>query len=204
MKKIIVIKIGSSVLLTKRQKVDQYRMKHLAEQVASLKNDGYGIVLVVSGAVAYGSHFIDLSQDTGCHRNVAAGIGQIYVMTALNETFCRLGIQIAQILLTKEYFLRNKKYLKEILESSLLSGFIPVINENDVLDLNSFGGNDLLAAEVAKQLTTEKVYFLSTMKGSLYGVGGATTKIQAYDHLTKRNISARIVNGKKKNVLLLL
>lgn len=204
MEKIIVIKVGSSVLLTKRHKIDQFRIKHLAEQIATLRGEGFGIVLVMSGAVAYGSQFIDLSQHTAHNRSVAAGIGQIYIMTALNAVFSDFNLQITQLLITKEYFLANKKQVKAIIESSLTSAFIPVINENDVVDLNSFGGNDFLAAEIALQLNTEKVFFLSTQKGSIHGVGGGKTKLQAQKNLRREHITATIVNGKQKNILLMV
>jgi len=199
--KIIIIKIGSGVLLTKHHKVDQFRIKHIANQISALRSDGYQVVLIVSGAVAYGSRFIDVSEHNS-HRKLAASIGQIYIITALNEIFGRANMQISQLLLTKEDLVKRQKDIKELIEFSLVNNLIPVINENDVLDLNSFGGNDLLAVEIAKQLKTEKVIILSTLQGSTYGVGGAKTKIEAKKHLENRNILMHILDGKQKNVLL--
>lgn len=201
MQKIIIIKIGSGVLLTKHHKVDKFGIKHLADQITVLRNGGYHVVLIVSGAVAYGSRFIDVSQGNN-HRKVAASIGQIYIITALNEIFGRANMQISQLLLTKEDLAKRQKEIKEIIEFSLFNNLIPVINENDVLDLNSFDGNDLLAVEIAKQHNTEKVIILSTLQGSTYGVGGAKTKIEAKKHLESKNILTHILDGKQKNVLL--
>ena len=57
MQKIIVVKIGSSILITKRGKLDEFRIEHIARQVLQLQAEGFGVVLVVSGAVASGFKF---------------------------------------------------------------------------------------------------------------------------------------------------
>jgi glutamate 5-kinase len=199
----IVIKIGSGVLLTKRQKFDQFRLKHLAVQVKTLQQKGYGVVMVVSGAVAVGSNFIDLSESHTHKRQAAAGMGQIHLMTALTSTFSKLHMQLAQVLITKGLLSIYQENLKKLLDFYTENNIIPIINENDVLDLNSFGGNDILAGEIAKLLKTEEVIILSTMKGSTHGVGGGATKELVTKTLAENNIQTKIANGKAKNILLL-
>ncbi|PIR59587.1 MAG: glutamate 5-kinase, partial [Candidatus Pacebacteria bacterium CG10_big_fil_rev_8_21_14_0_10_45_6] len=61
--KVMTIKIGSSVLLTQRNKLDEFRVAHIADQVVSLKEQGVGVVLVVSGAVACGASHINFSSE---------------------------------------------------------------------------------------------------------------------------------------------
>lgn len=202
MEKKIVIKIGSGVLLTKRQKFDNFRMKQLARQICDLQKKGVGVVLVVSGAVAVGSNVIDLSEHEVHRRQAAAGLGQIHVMTALTQVFAKHELHLAQVLITKEHLEHYKDKLRKLLSFYLENHIVSVINENDVVDLNSFGGNDLLAGEIAKLLKTEEVIILSTMKGSRHGVGGGETKVAVKKMLEENDIATTIVNGKAKNILL--
>lgn len=204
MTKIIVIKIGSSILLTRREKLDEFRIAHIASQVASLQEDGFGVVLVVSGAVACGHKFVAFAKEEHLMRQAAAGIGQAIVTSIFTEIFAKKHLNLAQILLTKNDFktIAEKQKIKNLLMFYLQTNSIPMINENDILDLNSFGGNDFLAVEIAKLLTADKMLMLSTMKGSAYGIGGGATKLEAINHLAKENIETAILDGKKKNILL--
>lgn len=203
-KKIITVKIGSSVLLTQRNKLDEFRIAHIADQILSLKEKGVGVVLVVSGAVACGSQYIQLSSDDKKLKMAAAGIGQAYLNSVFQQIFSRKGLRIAQILLTKDLLdsRSKKKEINDLIHYYLQTGVVPVINENDVIDLNSFGGNDFLAANMAKLLKVDQLLILSTMAGSSFGVGGEEAKLQAIAVLKQKNIQANIVNGKTKNILL--
>lgn len=204
MNEIIVIKIGSSVLMNKRNKLDEFRITHIAKQILTLQEQGKFVVLIISGAVAYGSRFIDLSNKQYLMCQVAAGIGQVYLTSIFNTIFTQQKLQIAQVLLTKDslHSKAKQKKLIRLIYFYLQSNFIPFINENDVLDLNSFGGNDLLAAEVAALLQAKKLLILSTMVGSTHGVGGGQTKLEAIDILSRKNIEANILDGKTKDILL--
>ncbi len=202
--KIIVIKIGSSVLLNRKNRLDQVCISNIADQTLALRKKGLAVILVVSGAVAYGSNFINLADNANNLRQLAAGIGQIHVIAALKDMLTKHKIKIAQILLTRDHLKSRAKRqkLKEILSLYSQNGFIPIINENDVLDLNSFGGNDLLAADIARIVKAEKLLILSTMEGSVYGVGGGVIKQAVVDSLAKNFIEAKILNGKTKGILL--
>lgn len=203
MKDIIVVKIGSSVLMTEQNMLDEVRIAQIAKQISALQKEELGIVLVISGAVAYGSNFIDLSSKQNHLRQAAAGIGQIYITSAFNRIFTQNNLQLAQILLTKDSLREEQRNrIKSLIEFYVNTGFITFINENDVLDLNSFGGNDLLATEVTTLLQAKKLLILSTMKGSNHGVGGGQTKQEALEILSKRHIEASILNGKAKDILL--
>lgn len=200
--KVIAIKIGSSVLLTQRNMLDEFRIAHIADQVLSLKKMGVGVVLVVSGAVACGANFIRFSQDDRGLKRAAAGIGQAYLISVFQQIFYRKRLQIAQVLLTKNFCSTSKEEVRKLFENYLKLGIVPVINENDVIDLNSFGGNDLLAVEIATLLGVDKLLILSTMAGSAYGVGGGKCKLEALEILRKEHIQASIVDGKTQNIIM--
>lgn len=204
MGKKIVIKIGSGVLLTNKQQIDHGHLEHVADQVVTLRKKGYAVVLVVSGAVALGSQIISTSSKKSHHRQAAAGIGQIQLMSVFASLFNKHDIQIAQVLVTKEHLTTEQEKVRNLLEYYLAEEVVPILNENDVLDLNSFGGNDLLAGEIAELLNTEEMIMLSTMKGSLHGVGGGETKVAVQRLLGEKNIATRIMDGKERGVLLTL
>ncbi len=202
--KVITIKIGSGVLLTLRNKLDEFRIAHIADQILTLREKGVGVVLVVSGAVACGASVIHFSSQNTKLKKAAAGVGQAYLTSVFQQIFARKGLHIAQLLLTKDllYSKNQKEEINEIISYYLKAGVIPVINENDVIDLNSFGGNDYLAAEMTRTLHVERLLILSTMIGSSFGVGGGKAKLQAVANLKKVGIATSIVDGKKRNVLL--
>lgn len=202
--RIVVIKIGSSVLLTQRNKLDEFRIAHITDQILSLKEKDVGVILVVSGAVACGANYIQLSSGNKKLKMAAAGIGQAYLNSVFQQILLKKGLRIAQILLTKDLLdsRSKKKEIADLIHYYLQMGVTPVINENDVVDLNSFGGNDFLAADIAKLLKIDQLLILSTMAGSNFGVGGKETKLQAVSMLKRKNILASIVDGKTKNILL--
>lgn len=202
--KTITIKIGSSVLLTQRNKLDEFRIAHIADQILSLKEKEVGVVLIVSGAVACGANYIQFSSDDEKLKRAAAGIGQAYLNAVFQQIFSKKGLQIAQILLTKDLLdsKRNRAEISDLIHYYLQVGVVPVINENDVVDLNSFGGNDFLAANMAKFIGVDQLLILSTMVGSNFGIGGGEAKLQAVAMLKQKNIQASVVNGKTKNILL--
>ncbi len=202
--KVITIKLGSSVLLTQRNKLDEFRVAHIADQILSLREKSIGVILVVSGAVACGANYVNFSSDDHELKMMAAGIGQAYIISVFQQIFSRKHLQIAQVLLTKDILSSNikKGALNKLLQTYLKIGVVPVINENDVIDLNSFGGNDFLAADVSILLNVDKLLILSTMVGSVYGVGGGEAKQQALELLSKTNIQADIVDGKSQNIIL--
>ena len=200
MKKTFVVKIGSSVLLTRRNRLDEFRITHIADQIVSLKEAGIGVVLVISGAVACGSRFIDLNESDDLSKRLFAGIGQVLLTNTFYEIFKKKRLQIAQVLLTKKD-LYKKNQIVRILHKYVEKTIIPVINENDVVDLNSFYGNDFLGARISILLQSTGYIILSTMKGSQYGVGGSQTKQDAINILKEKNIATDIVDGKVKNIL---
>ncbi|MBI1839150.1 MAG: hypothetical protein HYR95_02565 [Candidatus Colwellbacteria bacterium] len=202
--KIMVIKIGSSVLLTQRNKLDEFRLAHIAGQIIALKEKGVGVILVISGAVACGAKFVGFSLNSSELRRVAAGIGQVYLISVIQEIFSKKNLQIAQLLLVKDSLAPGvqKEKISELIKHYLQIGIVPIINENDVLELNGFGGNDFLAAELAMALRAEQLLMLSTMARSAYGVGGGESKQEVLRILNKEKVHATIVDGKLENIIL--
>lgn len=202
--KIVIIKIGSGTLLTNRNKFDEFRIAHIANQILTLRKIGVGVVLIVSGAVASGSNYINLLSEDIKTKKIAAGIGQALLISIFQKLFFAKHLIISQILLTKDLFSSEeyKNSIRETLEFYCQNGVIPIINENDVIDINSFGGNDFLASIIANLLKVEQLIILSQMERSIYGVGGGEEKRQVVKNLNEQGIMASIINGKEENVII--
>jgi glutamate 5-kinase len=199
--KTILIKIGSGTLLTQRGKLDLFRIAHIADQVSHIREKGEHVILVLSGAVACGADCLELSNDIS--RMAAAGVGQIYLMSAFQKAFGVKKITVAQVLISTGNIdsIARRDSIRRMLGMCAQAGIVALINENDAVELNGFGGNDLLAVEIANLIEAKQVLILSTMTGSTHGVGGGVTKLYAVKQLEKSGIRATIVNGKDQNVI---
>lgn len=204
MKKNIVIKIGSSILMNQHKKLDEFRVTHIAEQVLKLQFEGLGVVLVVSGAVASGFNFVNFEESDENLRMAAAGIGQAILTSTFQQIFALKKLQIAQVLLNQENLIveSDRDKVNKLLLFYLNSGFVPLVNENDVISMNSFGGNDILASEIASLISAKKLLILSTYDKSFFGIGGGETKEKTLKEMKARKIQARILDGKHKNIIL--
>ena len=166
-----VIKIGSNVITQNTGTPDFDRMANLCHQVAKLKSQGKQIVLVTSGAVAFGRQNIALPEKTNpvLKKQIWAASGQIALIHTYEEIFADLGYSIAQILVTKEDFRDRKHYLnmKNCMEGLLSQGIIPVINENDTVAITElmFTDNDELAGLTAAMVNAHTLILLTNVDG---------------------------------------
>lgn len=158
----VVVKIGSSVLLSVNNTVSHAFCESLVFQIAQILRQQIPVVLVMSGAIAAGrSHAM--------HRSVAAGIGQATIIASLYHSFAKAGIPVAQVLLTRSCLNRKsaRTCIAETLSAYTALGIVPILNENDVVSPHSFGGNDILAGEVARALFASHLIMLSNVDGVL-------------------------------------
>jgi glutamate 5-kinase len=170
-----VIKIGSNVITQESGMPDFLRIKSLCVQVASLKNKGIRVILVTSGAVAFGRKNLKLPEKTNpvLKKQIWAANGQIALINTYQNLFADLGFAIAQILVTKEDFRDRKHYLnmKNCIEGLLSQGIIPVINENDTVAITElmFTDNDELASLTAAMINADTLILLTNVDGIYTG-----------------------------------
>ena len=93
MREIYIIKIGSSTLVSKSRTPNKLRIAHIADQLKILKKFNVDVVLVISGAVACGSRFINLDIENIKLRQIAAGIGQVCLSSVFNKEFSKKGLE---------------------------------------------------------------------------------------------------------------
>ena len=168
----VVIKVGSSVLTSKRG-VDLAIINRLCDEVSMLKEQGRQVVIVSSGAIAAGMRKIALTETpkTIPQKQAAAAVGQGSLIRAYEEAFRHHDLEVAQILLTSDDLTNRRRYLnaRHTFQTLLDWGIIPVVNENDtvVVEEIKFGDNDNLSALIA-QLTEADLLVALTDTDGLY------------------------------------
>lgn len=167
----MVVKIGSNVLTTAEGKPDLLRMAELVRQVASLSERGIKIVLVSSGAVAFGRREIKLSDrtDSVLKKQIWASIGQVELIHTYKQLFATHRLAASQILVTKEDFRDRRHYLnmRNCILGLLQQGIVPIVNENDTVAITElmFTDNDELASLTASMINADSMVILSNVDG---------------------------------------
>jgi glutamate 5-kinase len=173
--KLIVIKIGSNVLTQENGLPDLERMSKLVEQISVLISKGKKIVLVSSGAVAFGRQSILLHEKLNpvIKKQIWASTGQIHLINHYQKLFERHHQPVAQILVTKEDFRDRKHFLnmKNCIQALLSQGIIPIINENDTVTITElmFTDNDELAGLAAAMINADSMILLTNVDGIFTG-----------------------------------
>jgi len=163
----IVLKVGTSVL-TQNREIAKERMLNLVSFIVQLRKK-YEVVLVSSGAVASGYTALKLDRKEHISKKVLAAVGQPILMSAYKKKFDIFDIDIAQILLTENDFDSRQmtEIFKQIINTSLIEGIMPVVNENDISSTPEqlFGDNDQLAARVTHHTNSDLLVILSDIDG---------------------------------------
>lgn len=166
-----VIKIGSSTLTKATGKLNLEQLVRLVKEIAVLKQQGCEIILVTSGAVGAGWGKLGLTEKpkTIPEKQALAAIGQGILMHMYEKYFGQAKQMVAQILLTRDDFVKRERYLnaRNTLLTLLRLGAIPIINENDTVAFEEikFGDNDTLAALVAGLVEADLLILLSDIDG---------------------------------------
>jgi glutamate 5-kinase len=166
----IVIKIGSGVI-SDEAGLDQARIAALCQDILDLRQRGFEVVVVSSGAVAAGKRDLGITgrPQTIPLKQAAAAIGQSRLMRTYKESLMPHGVTVAQVLLTRDDLANRRRYLnaRNTLMTLLEYGVLPIINENDtvVVDEIRFGDNDNLSAMVTNLVEAQLLVILSDVDG---------------------------------------
>lgn len=171
----IVVKVGSNVLSKADGTPDLVQMKNLVRQIASLVRKGKKIILVSSGAVAFGRSsgtMIDI-RDEIARRQVWASLGQIRMIREYQKYFEEENILCSQVLVTRDDFRSRRHYLnmRQCLKHLTSQGILPIINENDVVSITElmFTDNDELAGLVSAMVEADALIILTNVDGVFNG-----------------------------------
>ena len=169
--KIIVIKIGSSLLVDGDKKVRTKWLSSFGKDVKKLKDKNQKIIIVSSGAIALGCKKMNINKRTiKLDKSQAiASIGQIELMNLFSKIFSKYKLNISQILLTLEDTEERRRSLnaKRTFENLFDLNFIPIVNENDTIATTEirYGDNDRLASRVAQIASADTLVLLSDVDG---------------------------------------
>ena len=169
--KIIVIKIGSSLLIDKKKKIREKWLLKFSKDIKELLNERKKVIIVSSGAIAIGCKKLNLNKkNLKLDKSQAvASIGQIELMNLFSKSFKKDKINISQILLTLEDTEQRRRALnaKRTFENLFHLSFVPIVNENDSIATSEikYGDNDRLAARVAQISGADLLILLSDVNG---------------------------------------
>ena len=156
--KVIVVKIGSSLLVDNKKKIRKKWLQSFAWDIQKLRLKNKKIIIVSSGAIALGCkkmnyNKVDLKLDKS---QAVASIGQIELMNLFSQTFSEFRLNISQILLTLDDTEERRRSInaKRTLENLFKINYIPIVNEND-----------RLASRVAQISNADTLILLSDVDG---------------------------------------
>ena len=169
--RVLVIKVGSSLVTAGGAGLDAAAIDRWAAQIAQLVASGYRCVLVSSGAIAEGMQRLGWkARPQAIHQQqAAAAVGQMGLAQIYESSFAQHGRHTAQVLLTHADLADRERYLnaRSTLRTLLDMGVVPVINENDtvVTDEIRFGDNDTLGALVTNLIEADCLIILTDQAG---------------------------------------
>ena len=166
----IVVKVGTASI-TENLALNDKKVGKIVDEIVKLRNDGKEVIIVTSGSIGAGIMKLGLK-----HRprdmnmlQAAAAVGQNELMKSYGRLFSKYGLNVGQILLTKDDFKSRKRYIniRNTVNTLIRSNVIPIINENDsvAFDEIKFGDNDTLSALVASNLEADLLILMSSMDG---------------------------------------
>jgi len=169
--KVIVIKIGSSLLVDHNKKIRKKWLSSFAKDIKKLKSKNKKIVIVSSGAIALGCKKMNYNKkNLKLDKSQAiASIGQIELMNLFSQIFSKHKLNISQILLTLDDTEKRRRSInaKRTFENLFQLDYIPIVNENDTIATSEikYGDNDRLASRVAQITNADTLILLSDVDG---------------------------------------
>lgn len=169
--KLIVFKVGTSSLTQANGSMDRAKVAQITNQLASLHQAGYHIILVTSGSIAAGFRRLGFEKRPKkiAEKQAAAAVGQGLLIEEYTQNLMKDGVVSAQILLTQDDFADSRRYqnASQALRVLLQHRVIPIINENDTVAVDEIkvGDNDTLSAQVASLVKADLLVLLTDVDG---------------------------------------
>ncbi len=164
----LVIKIGTSSLThPSTGRLALSTIATLVEVLCTLKQQGYDVILVSSGAVGVGCTRLGIRERprTMAMKQAVAAVGQGRLMRVYDDFFSSLDQPIAQVLITRSDLVQRSRYVNayRTFRQLLALGVVPIVNENDTLAVDElkFGDNDTLSAQVASLVEADWLFLLT-------------------------------------------
>ncbi len=169
--KIIVIKIGSSLIIDHKKNIRKKWLSSFAKDIKKLKSQNKKLIIVSSGAIALGCKKMNYNKkNLKLDKSQAiASVGQIELMNLFSQIFSKFQLNISQILLTLDDTEERRRSInaKRTFENLFQIDYIPIVNENDTIATTEikYGDNDRLASRVAQITNADTLILLSDVDG---------------------------------------
>lgn len=175
----VVVKIGSALITREDERgLALGRMGAFVEQLSELNRTNREVLLVTSGAVAFGKQILLRPDGQMVDPRACSSVGQGGLISTYEFMFQQYGVRVAQILVTKNDFTNRETMsnLNDTIGELLKMGVVPIINENDaisspaVMDADMEGimsvtDNDSLAANLAVTIGADLLILLTDVEG---------------------------------------
>ncbi|QEL63107.1 glutamate 5-kinase [Candidozyma auris] len=223
----IVIKLGTSSLVDEVTREPRIaNLSNIVETVVKLRRAGHRIVVVSSGAIAFGMKRVNTHERPKqlAAFQALASIGQGRLIGLFDDLFRQLNQPIAQILLTRNDIIDFAQYRNatNTLNELLAMDVVPIVNENDTLSVAEikFGDNDTLSAITAGMIHADYLFLMTDSPsswwtrsttlpfqqrrsgGSKVGTGGMTTKLIAAELATNVGVTTIITLSTQPHCIL--
>lgn len=200
-KKTIVLKFGTSVLTQGSPKLNRPHILNIVRQCAQLQQEGYRVIIVTSGAMAAGRHYLKQPQlpPTIASKQLLAAVGQSQLIQTWEQLFEIYDIYIGQMLLTRADLEDRERFLnaRDTLNALLDNNIIPIINENDAVATAEIkvGDNDNLSALVAILANADQLYLLTDQQGLFDSDPRANPEAKLIPEVDKITAHIRSISG---------
>jgi len=170
----VVVKIGTTSVTDRSGGVAYEVLVNIAADVVALREEGWNVVVVTSGAITAGwaevGRGASRPTDSTTLQAVSA-VGQPLLMHAWRNAFAEVGAAVGQVLLAPLDFSHRGQYLhaRGTLDALNGLGVVAIVNENDAVadEEIRFGDNDRLAALVANLVGASHLVLLTDTEGLL-------------------------------------
>ena len=133
MSKVIVIKIGTSLVTDSNDSIDKQFIRSVSSQIRDLVEKGFEVTVVSSGAIAHGMKSWGIKEKPKEIDRLQAlsAVGQIGLINAYQDEFRIHGLLAAQVLISHGDFKdeNRSKNIKTSLKNIFSLGAIPIIND---------------------------------------------------------------------------
>jgi len=169
-KRPLVVKFGSSLVVDERGRPRRSMLRRRATEIAAIAGAGTPVCIVSSGAIALG--LAGARKPSSLPKlQAASALGQAALQRAWQDALRPHDLSAAQILLTSSELADRRAYvnIRQAFNALFAMSAVPVVNENDATatDEISFGDNDALAAQVAVLLRARLLVLLTSVPGVL-------------------------------------
>lgn len=148
----IVVKVGSAIITHDKGHLSAPRLASIVEQIAHLQQQGRQMLLVSSGAVAFGRKKIhdEVQKSKSIRETIAekpnvrpvaenraaAAVGQSSLMSFYESLFQQYDCKVAQVLVTKADFHNeaSRRQLRNTILDLLSLNIVPIVNTNDAVE----------------------------------------------------------------------